>query len=286
MGVLRKILIFSLYIVYPLVIFIFPIIITGSPFFYFETLGLKFLWLVLVPVIFLVSFILTAGLLSIPAQKAIKVGKFPRDLHHPVYGVRRLYGLCWTAVYYSGPIYFLCLSIPLLKKMLLRLFGYRGSLDIVVYPDTWIRDLPLLNMEKGVYLANKSTIGTNVCTQNGQIIVGKITLKQGVMIGHLAAVALGSTLEENTEIGVATQVGVGSFIGKNTRLGSNTVIGHYAKIGQNVKIGHCCYIGIRASINDNIEIVSGTVIPDKAIIKLQQDADFLREKCNYVRNIN
>ena len=30
-----------------------------------------------------------------------------------------------------------------------RIFGYRGSMDFTIYPDTWIRDLPLLDFGEG-----------------------------------------------------------------------------------------------------------------------------------------
>ena len=46
-----------------------------------------------------------AGLLSTPFHGAIRVGKLPRDLRDPAYRARRLYGLCFTAVYYFTPVY-------------------------------------------------------------------------------------------------------------------------------------------------------------------------------------
>lgn len=270
---LKRLSINLLYVIYPLAICILPILVLGLPFFYLENIVLKSIWLGLSPLTFIFSFVLVAGFLSIPAQKAIIMGKFPRDVNHPIYGIRRLYSLCWTAVFYSGPIYYFCLSIPCLRKILLRLFGYKGSLDIVFYPDTWIRDLPLLQIEKKVYLANKSTIGSNMCRLPNDIIVGTITIKEGAMIGHLAAIALNCTIEENVEIGVGSQVGIGAFVGKNTKVGTNTVICHYAKIGENVLIGYCCFIGMRSIIKPGIIITSGTVIPDKTIIRSQEEAD-------------
>jgi hypothetical protein len=113
-------------------------------------------------------------LLVLPFRKAIVPGKFPRDTGHFVYGPRRLYGLLWTLLYYSGPLYWLILTVKPLKSLVLRAFGYTGSLNFVVYPDTWIRDLPFLRIRDGAYLSNKATIGTNICLPDGTIVVDKV----------------------------------------------------------------------------------------------------------------
>src|SRR5690606_32657555 len=101
---------------------------------------------------------LISGLLSCPFQSAIIPGRFPRDLGESIYARRRLYGLCWTLVYYCKPVYAGWLAVPALKRLLFRLFGYRGPTDFTVYPDTWIRDLPLLHFGSGVYVANRATL--------------------------------------------------------------------------------------------------------------------------------
>ena len=136
------------------------------------------------PLLYAILYVGIAGLLSLPHHKAIVPGVFPVDLSDPVYSRRKLYGLCWTSVYYFTPIYFLFLSIPFLKKILFRLFGYRGGLDFTVYPDTWIRDLPLLNFGRGAYLSNRATIGTNIILTNGHILVDGITVDEGGLVGH------------------------------------------------------------------------------------------------------
>jgi hypothetical protein len=48
-----------------------------------------------------------------------------------------------------------------------RLFGYRGSMKFTVYPDTWIRDLPLLMFGEGAYVSNRATLRTNIVLSNG-----------------------------------------------------------------------------------------------------------------------
>lgn len=125
------------------------------------------------------SFLLVAGGLSQLHSRKVVEGRFPLDTGDPRYFHRRLYGLCWTSVYYSGPVYYMVLSLPLLRKLVFRLFGYRGNMNFTVYPDTWIRDLPLLDIGEGAYLSNKATIGTNmIFYRNGErfIEVGAIKL--------------------------------------------------------------------------------------------------------------
>ncbi len=96
------------------------------------------------PAVFVFAFVLLAGLLARPFVGSIEPGHMKRDVKSASYRNRRLYGLCWTCVYYFTPLYFACLSIGPLKKLLFRLFGYRGDMGFTTYPDTWIRDLPVL----------------------------------------------------------------------------------------------------------------------------------------------
>jgi hypothetical protein len=82
--------------------------------------------------------------------------------------------------------------------MVFRLFGYRGSMNFTIYPDTWIRDLPLLKFEDGVYVSNRATLGTNMVLSNGFLLVGEITLRAKALVGHLAMLAPGVTLEPSS----------------------------------------------------------------------------------------
>ena len=63
----------------------------------------------------------------------------------------------------------------------LRLFGYKGSLDVTIYPDAWLRDLPLLDLSPGAYVANRATMGTNMVRPDGTILVDRITVGAGAV---------------------------------------------------------------------------------------------------------
>jgi carbonic anhydrase/acetyltransferase-like protein (isoleucine patch superfamily) len=238
------------------------------------------------PVIFAAAFVAVAGTLSLPFQRAIVRGKFPRDLKHPVYGPRRLYGLCWTAVFYFSPLYYAILAVPSLKTATLRLFGYRGPTDFTVYPDTWVRDLPILHVGSGAYLSNKSTIGTNICLKNGAILVDDITAEQGAMVGHLAMIAPGAWLGRDAEIGVGSAIGIRARIGERAKIGGCCAINHGAEIGAGVDVATHCYVGIKAVVRDGVKLPGGANIPAGAVIGSQEDVQrYLSSETELLRQL-
>ncbi|MGA2871059.1 MAG: hypothetical protein ABSF34_18100 [Verrucomicrobiota bacterium] len=206
------------------------------------------------PFIYALGFVLTAGLLSRPFRSGIVAGKFPRDLSHPVYRKRRYYGICWTALYYCKPIYYLCLTIPWLKWLTFRLFGYRGQMDFTVYPDTWLRDLPLLDLGKGVYIANRATLGTNMPLNNGKILVEGIKIGSRSLVGHLTMLAAGVELGEDTQIESGCALGMFVKMGSRCGLGGTVTVEHYAQIGDDAFMGTSSYLGFRARLPNGATI--------------------------------
>jgi bifunctional N-acetylglucosamine-1-phosphate-uridyltransferase/glucosamine-1-phosphate-acetyltransferase GlmU-like protein len=235
--------------------------------------GSGWTWLATVaaPTLFLLCYIATAGLLARLTVSAIVPGKFKRDLGDPVYGRRRLYGLCWTAVYYFAPLYNAILAVPILKWFTLRLFGYRGALDVTLYPDTWIRDLPLLDICKGAYLSNKATIGTNMCLFDGNILVGRVRIGRRSMVGHLTMLAPGVVLGNDVEVGVGAAIGMDTRVGDRSLIGPCSVIHHRVTIGARCHIGCASHIGAKSVIHDGIAIPFGTVLPPRTVIRSSDD---------------
>lgn len=227
------------------------------------------------PPIFCALYVIIAGLLSGLTARAIVSGRFPRDLAHEIYGPRRLYALCWTAIYYCGPVYHAVLALPWLKRLTFRLFGYRGSLEFQTYPDTWLRDLPLLSIGKGAYLSNKATISPNMCQKNGKIIVMPISIGDGTLIGHMTMIAPGVTIGRDSEIGVGAAIGVRCRIGSSTLIDHVSTIDHDATIGDRCTIGIRAYIGRKAVVMDNIKIPPAAIVPARCVVASQADADAL-----------
>lgn len=210
--------------------------------------------LLIAPMLFATLFVVTSGLLSLPFHRAIVAGKFPRDLLHPIYRGRRFYGTCWTALYYCKPVYWLVLSLPWLKWLAFRLFGYRGQMAFTVYPDTWIRDLPLLDFGPGVYVANRATLGTNMPLKNGRILVDRIQIGEGSLIGHLTLIAAGVTIGDQVEIESGTGVGIKVKIGHRVAVGAACGINHFSQLGDHSVVGAGCRIGFRAKVPANAVI--------------------------------
>lgn len=226
------------------------------------------------PLIFITTFVTIAGSLSRMAQHAIVPGTFPRKNFDKIYFWRRVYGTCWTQLYYFKPIYSVCLAIPFMKKYTLRVYGYRGpSTSFVVYPDTWIRDLPVLDIADKAYLSNKSTIGTNICLSDGNILVDKVTIRESGLIGHMAMIAPGTVIEENAEVGVGCSISIRSVIKKRATLKPNVMIGHGVVVGERVEVGAFSHVGMRSRIGEGVKIPAGSNIPAGAVILNQADLD-------------
>jgi acetyltransferase-like isoleucine patch superfamily enzyme len=252
---------------YLLMIVSLPALVAIAPILLSSSVLEKLLWSAVCPVIYGGAYVLVAGVLSLRHQHAVKPGRFPRRLSDPTYGHRRLYGLCWTAVYYFKPIYFVFLSVPLLKKGLFRLFGYRGSTDFTIYPDTWIRDLPVLTFGKGAYLSNKATIGTNIAFRNGTLLVDRVSVGEGSLVGHLALLAPGVMIGNQSEVGVATAVGLKVNLGNHVKVGVASVIDHGVVLEDNVTVGTWVHIGVGTKIKSGARVASGTTIAARVVVE-------------------
>ncbi len=271
---MRRGLFFALSSLYLLLIFGAPFAICALLFLSATSFSLRLVALLISPIFYSVLYLLFAALLSLPHQGAIVPGRFPRDVSHPIYFHRRLYGLCWTAVYYFVPVYHLALSLPLLKKILFRLFGYRGDMGFTTYPDTWIRDLPLIKFGKGAYLSNKATIGTNIALPDGSILVEPVTVEDGALIGHLVMLAPGTHIKRGADVGVGTAIGLRTTVGEGAKINPGCSLEHGVKLGARVKVGSVTYIASAVEVAPDIVIPSGVTIPARMRITCQEEASF------------
>jgi len=227
------------------------------------------------PAVYVLGYLLIAGALSRLTLRRIVQGKFHRDLGDRVYGPRRLYALCWTAICYAPPIYHAMLALPWLKRAVFRLFGYRGSLEFQTYPDTWLRDLPLLTVGKGAYLSNKATVSPNMCLRNGKILILPVSIGSGVMVGHLTMIAPGVEIGAESEIGVGAALGINACVGRKTVIDHEVILDHDATIGNNCVVGTRAYVGRRAVVRDGLRIPPAAVIPARSVLSTQDEVDAL-----------
>lgn len=236
-------------------------------------LSYRFAAIVVALPIFALSFMFIAGILSRPSQKKIIRGRFPRQPFHKVYFWRRIYGSCWTNVFYFKPLYYVLLSIPILRKSLFRIFGYKGPLNFVVYPDTWIRDLPLLYFGDGSYCSNRSTVGTNMCLQDGSILVDRVHIGDRSVLGHLSMLAPGVKLEKDVEVGSGVALGIRCRMKDGSRIAAGSSVNHGSIFGARSETGGHSHIGLRVEIGDDLKIPAGANIPAGAILKTQEDVN-------------
>jgi acetyltransferase-like isoleucine patch superfamily enzyme len=261
--------------IYLVLIWALPSLAAATPVMIAHEWWLRWIAVALAPAIYAISLILVCGFLSVPFQWAIKPCKEPRDLKMPLYRARRLYGLCWTCIYYFPAIYHFALAVPTLRHVLFRLFGYRGNLDFTIYPDTWIRDLAVLDIGEHAYLANGSSLGSNVVLANGKILVDRIVIGANAIVGFHTMVGAGASIGERAEIGQNCMIGFRSTLEKDVLLGAACVVGHHVTIGQGTLLGGCCWIDNGARVAAGLRIPTCTFVPARTHLKTQGDVDQL-----------
>jgi len=193
--------------------------------------------------------------------RSIRPGKVRRDGSDPVYEARREYTRRLRRFVYDPAAMNTILTSPELKERFFRTFGYTGSLDFTIYPNAWLRDLPLLDIGAGAYLADGIVLGTNQVTRDqSELRVGPIGIGARTIFDQRCMVGLGATIGADCVIGIQSLVGLGSTIGDGTTVSGNTRICHYARIGRGVTLGYDVFVGLGA------EVADGVVVPDCARI--------------------
>jgi carbonic anhydrase/acetyltransferase-like protein (isoleucine patch superfamily) len=227
------------------------------------------------PLAFGFLFILTAGGLSRLGLRSLINGRFKRDLTDREYFFRRVNAVPWAALYYFTPLYHLVLSLGLLRRFAFRLFGYQGNLDFTVYPDTWLRDLPVLSIGRQAYLSNKSSIATNICLMDGTILVEGITVGEKACVGHGTLIGPGTIMADGVELGANITSGIRVKYGVGAKVYEMCGIQHGANIGAGSVIEGGTIIGLRVKIGDGVRIREGSHIHTGTRIKDQAEADAL-----------
>lgn len=261
-----------------LLLLILPLAVTAVPVELISDRDFKLIWLVMSPLTFVLATIAIGGLLSRIGLPGLVAGKFERNLTNTTYFLRRLHATPWTFIFYFKPVYFLILSLPFLKWMTFRLFGYQGKVNFTVYPDTWLRDLPLLDIGSGAYLSNKASIATNICLMDGQILVEGITIGEKSCVGHGTLIGPGTRMGKGVELGANITSGIRVIYGNNIKVFEICGIHHGSRIEDNVTIEAGVIIGLRSRIGSGIRIREGSHIHAGTRLKTQKDADVLFSK--------
>ncbi|TNE49569.1 MAG: hypothetical protein EP344_18050 [Bacteroidetes bacterium] len=197
----------------------------------------------------------------------IKAGKFVRNTNDPDYNDRIVYTKALRDFLYNPAVLNIIFGERELKEKFFRAFGYAGKVDFTIYPKCWLRDLPLLDIGKNVYLADNILLGSNqVSPDQKTIVVGEIRIGDNTIFNQGCTVAGNTTIGKDCIIGFETAIGFGNTIGDNTVIGERATVGHCNKIGENVTIGYMCKIGRFCVIEDGVTIDEMTDIPSYSLV--------------------
>jgi hypothetical protein len=84
------------------------------------------------------------------------------------------------------------LSTPSFEELFFRTFRYKYNLDFTIYPNCWIRDLPLPDIGEKCYLADGILLGTNRVSINQKILrVDHIKIGDHTIFDQQCALGLG-----------------------------------------------------------------------------------------------
>lgn len=239
-------------------------------------------------VVALLSLPILSGALAVRRRGKIAPGRFKRESGDAAYTNWRAYQTRWRSVYYFAPVYSVYLYVPKLSGALFALFGYRGEGGFTVYSDTWIGDLPLLQVGRGAYLANQATLGTHVYLSDGTVMVDSVQVAREGRIEHRAMIAPGVKVGQGAEVGLGAAVGIRSRIGERSRICGGCMISHGVSIGAECRIGTASYVGVRARIGFGVTLPDGSSVVSGSVLETQAEAeDYLRTETralSYRRN--
>ncbi len=193
--------------------------------------------------------------------KNIKPGSFERTKNSPDYQSRVIYTKELRNFVYSPATLNIIFTDPIIKSLFFKTFGYNGQADFTLYPNCWLRDLPLLNFGKDVYLGDGILLGTNqIDSDQNSIRVGKIAIGDRTIFDQKCAIGLNTSIGKDCIIGYHVSIGLKCTIGDDTKVEALTVIGHGTTIGKNV------HIQIHSKIGNFVLIEDGLTVPEFSCI--------------------
>lgn len=196
---------------------------------------------------------------------AIVPGKVERKKDDPVYQKRLIYTDELRVFAYNPVFMNIILTDAELKELFFRTFGYKGNLEFTIYPNAWIRDLPLLDIGKKCYLADGILLGTNRVSIDQRILrVDHIKIGDNTIFDQQCAIGPGTTIGDDCIIGFHSQVSAKCTVGNNVRLGEVVNIGSMSEVGDDVMIGQGSFISDFVTIEAGAEIDYHTRIPPKS----------------------
>lgn len=192
----------------------------------------------------------------------IKVGSFKRDIESKDYSDRLIYTKAFRKFIYNPAILNEIFSCAELKEAFFRIFGYKGALDFTIYPNCWLRDLPVLDIGSNTYLADGILLGTNQVSVDQKILkVGTVKIVERCVFDQDCKIGYNSKCGNDCIIGIQTSIGLRCRMRDNVKLGEATTIRHVVTIGENVIIGSESQIGNFSLIEQGVELPEFNRVP-------------------------
>ena len=207
----------------------------------------------------------------------IKAGKFTRNKDEKDYSDRIVYTQELRNYIYNPAVLNVVFGCQELKEKFFKVFGYKGDVDFTIYPKCWLRDLPLLDIGKKVYLGDNILLGTNQVTPDQKtLVVGAIKIGDDCIFNQGCTVGGKTTIGRNGVIGFEVGIGFNNKIGDNVRIGERSTMGHGNQIGNNVIVGFMCKIGHFCIIEDDVNLEEMPDIPSYS--RVTKEGIFSRRK--------
>lgn len=241
----------------------------------FSSTGLEYVYYPLVPGLFMITYITIMGGLSRLSHRGIARGTFSKDMFPEIFVLRRAYNMCWSQIFYFKPLYFIALEIPIVKNYMFRIFGYKRSTSFSLKSDTWIKDLPLLNVSEGASLSDEVVMGTCICISIDAVYVDGIEVGAKSSIGKAAVLAPGVKIADGCDIEMYFVIGICSKISTGVKIGRSCMVDNYVTIAENTVVGFASYLGLNAVIGADVIVPAGSNIPVGSKIHTQADMDLL-----------
>lgn len=170
----------------------------------------------------------------------IRAGKYLRDDNNPHYQHRLIYTQQLRNFVYNPAILNIIFTDKTLKERFFKLFGYQGNVSFTIYPDCWIRDLPLLDIGENAYLGDGILLGTN-----------RVSLNQKHIRVSPISIGAHTVIDQHCSIGPDSHIGHRCALGYNTKIGAKVYIGHKTHAEENISIGNCVTIGKESRIGQS-----------------------------------
>ena len=192
----------------------------------------------------------------------IKAGRFPRRPEHPVYKDRLYYTQALRAYLYNPALLNIIFSDAPLKTLFFRTFGYQGPMDFTIYPNVWLRDLPLLHFGERVYLGDGLLLGTNqVSIDQARLTVGPISIGADTVLDQQVALGYSSHIGASCHLGFRAGLGIHCVVGDNSKIEETVVIGHGVQLGQSVTVKQRAHIGNMSVVDDGLTVEASQIVP-------------------------